>query len=103
MSVDYPNSNQLTITGSVGVTQLASQDIWVESFTIQAMASNIGYVYVGNASNVGATAALAILDSLGTAKFVASNFGKNHPILNLRNYFVAMSASQDKATLVYFD
>ena len=103
MSRDAPVANQVTIRGSVSPVQLSAVDNWVESFTIQAMPSNTGYIFVGNASTVNGTTALVILYSGGVAEFIASELGDRNPVFNLRNYFVVASASTDKATLVYFN
>ena len=102
MSRDFPVSNQVTLRGSVGVIQLSSVDIRVPSFFIQAMASNTGYILIGNTSTVNSTTALVALDSGMGAEFIASEFKINNPVFNLRDYFMVSTASTDKATLVWF-
>ena len=102
MSSDYPSAIQVTLRGSVSPVQLSTVDLWVPSFFIQAMASNIGYILIGNSSGVVATTAMAVLDSGAGIDFVASEEGKGNPIFNLRSYFITATSSVDKATLVYF-
>lgn len=103
MSLDLPSVNQVTIQGSVGVTQLSSVSNFVTQFFIQAMASNIGYIFVGKTSSVTATTAIAILDSAQGVEFSIGDFNRQYPKFDLKNYFVTASASQDKATLVWFN
>ena len=104
MSADYPSAVQTTLRGSVGIVQLSSGvDVWVDSFFVQAMASNIGYILLGNSSSVVATTALAILDSGAGVEFVAGENNNNGKLLNLRSYFMVATSSVDKATLVYFN